>query len=139
MTQTITSPSPVTDRLIARFLETTGQRIHAYDSASAANKTLFHRRGKALLKQIAYDLGFTEGSYDLRSNKGGIAVSGEVTLHSDDLYVQFADSAFGSELQILYRRCQHRRDYTGGQNHFLPYRALSDYHRVIAALQSVRP
>lgn len=138
MTQITNLTDHATNKLVAQFLETTRQHIHAYDEASAANKEQFHRRGKALLRQIARDLGYASGSYDVRSNKGGIAVSGEITLHTDDLYVQFSCSAFGSELQILYRRCQHRRDYTGERNHFLPFQALRNYDLVIVAFQTLR-
>ena len=127
-----------TGKLVTQFLETARRHIHAYDEASATNKALFHQRGKALLRRIAKDLGYVSGSYDVRSNKGGIAVSGEITLHSDDLYVQFSCSAFGSDLQIMYRRCQHRRDYTGERNHFLSFDALRNYGKVIATLQALR-
>ena len=124
--------------LITRFLQTTQAPIHAYNEEAAANKVLFHRHGKALLKRIAEDLGYRKDSYDLRSNMAGIAVSGEITLHTDDLYIQFSCSAFGSDLQIMYRRCQHRRDYTGLRNHFLPFQALCDYNKVLSAFQTVR-
>lgn len=138
MTQHSTPINHTTDRLITQFLQTARPVIHAYTDEDAANKILFHRHGKALLKQIAKDMGYSKDSYDLRSNKGGIAVSGEITLHTDDLYVQFSCSAFGSDLQIMYRRCQHRRDYTGLRNHFLPFRALRDYEQIITVLQKVR-
>lgn len=127
-----------TDQLVPDFLQTVRPVIHAYSEEDAANKEQFHRTGVALLRQIARDLGYASGSYDVRSNKGGIAVSGEIILHSDDLYVQFSCSAFGSELQMMYRRCQHRRDYTGERNHFLPFEALRDYNQVITAFQALR-
>jgi len=57
----------------------------AYDAEA---KRLFHSRGKPQLRRIATALGLEPGSYDLRSNQAGIAVSGEITLHGDHLYVQ---------------------------------------------------
>ena len=138
MTDHSTPTGHTADRLITKFLQTARPVIHAYTAEDAANKALFHRHGKALLKRIAEDMGYIPGSYDLRSNMAGIAVSGEITLHTDDLYVQFSCSAFGSDLQIMYRRCQHRRDYTGLRNHFLPFGALCDYNKVLTALQTVR-
>jgi hypothetical protein len=50
-------------------------------------KRLFHNHARRRLFKLAEVLGFTAGMYDLRSNEGGIAVSGEVTLHADRLYV----------------------------------------------------
>jgi hypothetical protein len=52
------------------------------------------------LKALADALRLSSGEFDLRSNKGGIAVSGEVTLHGDDLYVQVSQSYFEVERQI---------------------------------------
>lgn len=125
-------------RLVAQFLKTTGQHIHAYNDNAAANKELFHRYGRSLLKQIAHDLGYTPGSYDLGSNMAGIAVSGEITLHTDDLYVQFSSSPYSEDYQILYRRCKDRRDYRGERNHFFRFQALKHYEQVIAAMQALR-
>lgn len=57
----------------------------AYDSDQ---KRAFHATGRKRLKALADALGFRPDSFDLRSNQGGIAVSGEVTLHHFALYVQ---------------------------------------------------
>ena len=46
-------------------------------------KRAFHATGRKRLKSLAAALGFEPGSYDLRSNLGGIAVSGEVTMHHE--------------------------------------------------------
>lgn len=131
-----TNPA-IPTQLIAQFLKTVRQPVHGYSEEAAENKTLFHRRGKALLQRIAQDLGYASGSYDLRNNKAGPAVSGEITLHTNDLYVQFSCSIFGEHHQILFRRCAHRRDYTGERNHFLPFLAMRDYRMVIEKLQAL--
>jgi hypothetical protein len=47
-----------------------------------------------------------------------IAVSGEATLHADQLYVQACQPATGHETGILFRTCQGRKDYHGGPNNF---------------------
>ena len=39
-----------------------------------------------LLRRLAEALALQPAAFDLRFNKGGIAVSGEVTLHGDELY-----------------------------------------------------
>jgi len=87
-------------------------------------KTVFHRDVRKCLKALAVELGFPPESYDLRSNKAGIAVSGEITLHHEDVYVQVSQSITGAE--ILMRHCQGRKDYTGGPNNFAPITALRD-------------
>jgi hypothetical protein len=78
----------------------------------------FHREAHCRLLRLADALGLEAGEYDLRSNQGGIAVSGEVTLHADRLCVQVSQPATGSDTGILFRTCEHRRDYTGGRNNF---------------------
>jgi hypothetical protein len=55
------------------------------------------------LLALAAALGFGAGDYDLRSNEAGIAVSGEITLHADRLYVQASQPATGSDTGILFR------------------------------------
>jgi len=91
------------------------RRPVAYDGAA---KRAFHSRARRQLKQLADALGLPPGSYDLRSNQGGIAVSGEITLHADRLYVQACQPATGHDSGILFRTCQGRKDYHGGPNNF---------------------
>jgi hypothetical protein len=49
----------------------------AYDGEA---KRAFHKHARRRLKQLADALGLAPQNYDLRSNAGGIAVSGEVTI-----------------------------------------------------------
>jgi hypothetical protein len=81
-------------------------------------KRLFHTHARRQLLRLAAALGFAPCAFDLRSNEGGIAVSGEVTLHADRLYVQVSQSAMGFDSGILFRSCEGRRDYVGGVNNF---------------------
>jgi hypothetical protein len=87
----------------------------AYDADA---KHRFHRHAQRQLLKLADALGLARGEFDLRSNAGGIAVSGEITLHADRLYVQASQPATRADTGILFRSCEGRRDYTGGQNHF---------------------
>ena len=89
-------------------------------------KRLFHTHARRQLLRLAASLGFAPCAFDLRSNEGGIAVSGEVTLHADHLYVQVSQPATGSDTGILFRSCEGWRDYVGGRNHFA---ALDLLHR----------
>ena len=87
----------------------------AYDPYA---KEAFHRSAKRQLRLVADALGLQPQSYDLRSNKAGIAVSGEITLHADRVYVQASQPATAHDTGILFRTCQGRKDYYGGPNNF---------------------
>ena len=95
-------------------------------SYDEAGKKRFHARARVRLAALAGELGLMPEEYDLRSNMGGIAVSGEVTLHSDNLYVQVSQGALGNDSGILYRRCAGRSDFHGGVNHFAPLETLNN-------------
>lgn len=88
-------------------------------------KDKFHKEGKRVLKAIAKELNFDKKDYSIRSNKGGIAVSGEITLHHEKVYIQIYQSSFlyGN---ILYRKCNGQRDFTGEQNRYYPVELLQD-------------
>ncbi len=93
----------------------------AYDGEQ---KKLFHRQARIALHALAKELRFPESSYDLRSNRAGIAVSGEITLHHDRVYIQVCQPATGADSGILIRTCDGRRDYEGGGNHLAPLSLL---------------
>jgi hypothetical protein len=84
-----------------------------------AQKRRFHATARKRLKALATALGLEAGSFDVRSNLGGIAVSGEATLHGEHLYVQICQSATGWDSGILIRTCQGRKDYTEGVVQFM--------------------
>jgi hypothetical protein len=91
------------------------RRPVAYDAEA---KQLFHRRARSQLRRLAGALGLERGTYNLRSNRAGIAVSGEITLHGECLYVQASQPCMGNDSGVLFRTCQGRKDYTGGPNNF---------------------
>ena len=110
-----------------------------------AQKRSFHATGRKRLKALAAALDFKTGTYDVRSNHGGVAVSGEVTLHGEKLYVQISQPATGADSGILIRTCKGRKDYTGGPNNFLPLswldqiEALAGYCQRILDREGGRP
>src|SRR3954465_15190738 len=73
-------------------------------------KKKFKRRGMKFCRDLAARLQLPEDSFDIRYNEGGIAVSGEVTLHHENFYLQISDSG------CFYRECNGRRDFTGKAN-----------------------
>ena len=95
-------------------------------SYTSAPKETFHREGKKVLRALAKSMGLEAGSYDIRSNKAGIAVSGEVTLHGENIYVQLSQPCYGSGNEILYRTCNGRKDYSGNTNNFAAVSELED-------------
>jgi len=73
---------------------------------------------RSQLRRLAAALGLEPGSFHLRSNYGGLAVSGEAILHTDRLYVQVCQPATGHDSGILFRTCKERNDHVGGPNNF---------------------
>lgn len=108
-------------------------------SYDAVQKRAFHKEASRVLRALADELGFEKGSFDLRSNQGGIAVSGEITLHHDDVYIQVSQSATGSDKGIMIRTCEGRKDYTGGRNNFLTYAALDDVPGLAMEVRKIQP
>ena len=107
-------------------------------SYTTTRKASFHSTARSRLGKLAHSLGLLPGTYDIRSNKAGIAVSGEVTLHADDIYVQVSQPCFGHDSGILVRQCNGRKDYTGGKNHFFPLAMLNDVHVLTCAVRRIR-
>ncbi len=89
-------------------------------------KEIFHQDGKTFLRAVAKALGLQPTEFDLRSNKGGPAVSGEITLHTDRLYLQLSHSCMAPGAQVMFRTCDSRKDYTGHVNNFVQLAGLKD-------------
>ena len=92
---------------------------HEYRSLDLEWKDGFHKQWKRKLKAVARALGLAPAQYTVRSNKGGTAVLGEVTLHADNIYVQAGGSMPNNAEQLLYRSCTSQKDYTGGHNNWM--------------------
>lgn len=102
-------------------LRTLAYRGVAYDEAA---KRTFHAEGRTAMRRLAEALGLEAESYSVRSNKGGPAVSGEITLHGEEVYVQLSLGGLGQDREVLYRRVNGRTDYCGERNHFAPVTTL---------------
>ena len=125
------------DKTFQKILKEFVDLGHTCLSYASEPKARFHRLGKLVAARVAVELGLPEGSYDIRSNKGGIAVCGEVTLHAENLYIQFSQSACGSGMDILYRFCKDRKDYTGGRNNYLTYETLAKFDKAVQSFKAV--
>lgn len=106
--------------------------VHNDAAYNEDNKITFHKQSTAMLKALAGKLGLNAGEYSIRSNKAGIAVSGEITLHSDSLYIQFSQSRQGC---FLWRTCNGRKDYCGGPNRWMKWEELQNLDNVAIALK----
>lgn len=99
---------------------------YANERAKPCLKEEFIKLSKAYLRMISKELGLSKGEFEIRVNRGGAAVSGEITLHSDTLYVQFSQSCLGTDFGFMYRSCKGRKDYTGGTNRWMKWDKLTD-------------
>ena len=106
-----------------------------HENPHSYSKLKYHALGKRVLKAIAAELGLQSGTYDIRSNLGGTAVAGEVTLHGEHIYIQFCEPMNG--LEVLYRSCNGRKDYSGGGNYWMKYDDLLDLPRACEAFKRV--
>ena len=110
------------------------QKSCSYDEQQ---KRRFHTTARSRLKKLATELGLAPGSFEIRSNKAGVAVSGEVTLHHDRAYIQVGQFGLSSGHGILIRTCKGRKDYTGGPNHFVALSMLDNIPALAAAVRAV--
>jgi hypothetical protein len=100
----------------------------------APAKRLFHTEGRVALRRLAEALGLEEGRFDIRSNKAGPAVSGEITLHGETLWVQLSLGPFGPDREVCFRRVRGRDDHIGDRNHWASVRDLVEPDRFAARI-----
>ena len=118
---------PISQKRIKAFVaNATGSPIQAYDDFGAARKALFAKEAKAIARELAKLMGLPKGSYEIRYNPGGIAVCGDVHLHGEGIYVDFSQTCLGPDWGFMYRSCKGQKDYTGGQNRWMPWKQLLD-------------
>jgi hypothetical protein len=94
-------------------------------------KRTFHTEAHRALRRLAEALQLASGTYEIGVCAGGPAVSGEVILHGDELYVQVSIGGFGRG-EVLFRRRRGRSDYVGERNHWARMAELID-HATLAA------
>ncbi|MCO5066791.1 MAG: hypothetical protein M9924_20665 [Rhizobiaceae bacterium] len=122
---------------LSRFMEIDMFDWNRSCSYDEQQKRRFHTTARSRLKKLAGELGLPPDSYDLRSNRAGIAVSGEVTLHHTTVYIQVGQFGLSSGHGILIRTCKGRKDYAGGPNHFVALTMLDDIRALAAAVRAI--
>lgn len=106
----------------------------AYNDAA---KREFLRMSEQVAIMLAARMGLNEDQYDVRVNKAGPAVSGEVTLHTENHYVYISQFSGILEKGFLVRTCKGRKDYTGGRNHYVNWSSLRDMGKVAEFILSL--
>lgn len=94
-------------------------------SYDADRKKRYQKLGKRILKAIAAQIGLSKGEFDIRWNPGGIAVSGDHTLHTDKFYLALHDNCGVG--WFYWRTCNGRRDFAGGPNQLYYWTTLTAY------------
>jgi hypothetical protein len=83
------------------------QGINGYTVNAEGDKLLFLREGAAFMRSLAKEIGMQTGTYTVRTNRGGPAVSGEVYLHGETLYAWLEESCVGERgIGLTYRTCR---------------------------------
>lgn len=87
-------------------------------------KEEWKKRAMAVLRKVAKDLHLVAGTYTISFNPGGIAVSGDATLHHDRVYVSLSPLGWSDSVGYA-RRCAGQKDYSGKwgpgwENHAIP-------------------
>jgi hypothetical protein len=98
-----------------------GGPINAYDAEGEKDKEAFLA---AVAKELARLMGLAEGTYEIRTNRAGIAVSGDVTLHGERIYVCLEQFCIPNG--FYYRRVDGRTDYCGKFNRWAKWERLLD-------------
>ena len=110
----------ITQKQINRFVTLTREAVY-----NEEKKAEYRRLGRKILTEIANLMGLQKGEYDIRWNPGGIACSGDHTLHTDRVYVALHDN-LGSGW-FYWRTCKGRKDYSGGQNQIVRWDTLQKH------------
>ena len=104
----------------------------AYDAPA---KDLFHADGRRAMQKLATALALSDSSYSIRSNRSGPAVSGEITLHGEEVWVQLSLGALGPDYEVSFRRVTGRDDYASDRRRFATIRELLNPERFAERLR----
>jgi hypothetical protein len=99
-------------------------------SYDADRKAAFLGGARLVARRIAKALKLPKGTYEIRTNPAGIAVSGDVTLHADGIYISLEQSCMGDH-RFMFRACNGQRDYGGGANQWMYWDELLDFDKAV--------
>lgn len=86
------------------------------------------KAGRSILKKLAKELGLPDGSYEISINRAGPAVSGDIILHGQWLYINLSQTSISQSMGFYWRLCKGMKDYSGGINQWESWKALLDLH-----------
>ena len=119
-----------------QFIQTVAsQDINGYSDAAQAIKSDWLKTGRSICCKLAKALGLERGSFDVRVNPAGIAVSGDIHLHGEFVYVTLEQSSMGN--MFYWRFCAGRKDYCGKQNRWESFEVLNDLDTFAKKILSV--
>ena len=96
-------------------------------------KRLYQAEARKALRRLADALVLDSGTYHIRVYLGGPAVSGEVILHGEQLYVRVSLRGYDPG-EVLFRRVSGRTDHVGARNHWATTSELVDADAFAARL-----
>ena len=99
--------------------------INGYSDEAQAIKSAWLSAGRSICRKLAKELGLEKGSFDVRVNPAGVAVSGDIHLHGEFVYVALEQSSAPAK-SFYWRFCAGRRDYCGKQNRWESFEVLND-------------
>lgn len=105
-------------------------------------KRTFLNVGKTFLRALAKDLCLHDVT--VRSNAGGIAVSGECYLYgmweNNGIFIEISQSCYSWVGPVLYRTIRNAHDHKGGHNRYLSLNDLKkcSYNEALERFSSLR-
>jgi hypothetical protein len=100
-------------------------------------KSRFLALGRQMARQIAKDLQLPQGSFEVKGHWAGDGTPGEVTLHTEKLYLDFVRNPVVGH-KFMYRRCNGRKDFVGKGNNWALYSELQvDYPRLLSTFRAL--
>ena len=113
----------MTKREVDKFIEICRVPFDGYTDNGKTKKE-YARLGRKVARRLAEAI--DQSGANVRWNKAGPAVAGDVTMHGNRIAVYFTGGPMftGEHAQFLYRRVEGKHDHTGGGNRWLPYTSL---------------
>ena len=122
---------------MAKGLPIDGHYDYENDSdENGLRKAEWLKTGVNIARELAKALGLPPGSFDVRTNPAGPAVSGDVHLHGEWVYVSLEQTCLGPAFGFMWRLCRGRKDYTGCGNQWAGWDELLDLPRLAAKMRA---
>jgi hypothetical protein len=108
------------------------------DDPETCRKADWLQAGARIARELAKALGLQPGSFDVRTNPAGQAVSGDVHLHGEWAYVSLSQTCLGPDFGFMWRLCRGRKDYAGHANQWAKWDELLKLPLLAAKMRASR-